>query len=172
MDKVLIKKVEDSDIPNLIKVARSTFEHTYRHLNDPSHFEAYMESAFSDEQILKEVADPNSLFYILVSSDEIVGYLKLNRKEAQTEADMDNALEIERIYVVDHMKGYGLGARLVQKSIEVAREESFDMLWLGVWERNPAAQGFYKKQGFEPFGEHVFMMGPDPQRDILMKMEL
>ena len=172
MQKVLIKRVEESDIPDLIKVARSTFDHTYRHLNDPSHFEAYMTSAFSDDKISKEVADPNSLFYILVLLEEIVGYLKLNRKEAQTEADMDNALEIERIYVVQHMKGHGLGARLVQKSIEVAREEGYDTLWLGVWERNPAAQGFYKNQGFAPFGEHVFMMGPDPQRDILMKMEL
>ena len=172
MEYPIIKKVEEADVPDLIRIARSTFVHTYRHLNDPVHFDAYMNTAMSEEQLRDEVSDPNSLFYVLKSPADIIGYLKLNRKEAQTEADMDDALEIERIYVIQSRKGEGLGARLIQKAKEVAVEEGCTMLWLGVWDQNHDAQGFYTRQGFQPFGTHDFMMGSDRQTDILMKLVL
>ena len=38
-------------------------------------------------------------------------------------------------------------------------------IWLGVWERNPRAQAFYRKHGFVPVGTHVFMLGTEPQTD-------
>nr|WP_228115767.1 hypothetical protein [Sphingobacterium faecium] len=42
-------------------------------------------------------------------------------------------------------------------------------VWLGVWEENPRAINFYKKNGFEEFDKHVFILGDDEQTDILMK---
>ncbi len=170
--EMIIKKVDEADITSLVLIARQTFDHTYRHLNDPAHFETYMQTAMSDEQIRKEVRHPDSLFYIVQAAGDIVGYLKLNRQAAQTEEGMDDALEIERIYVIESMKGQGLGARLIQKAREVAIEEGCTSLWLGVWDQNHAAQGFYSHQGFQAFGTHDFMMGPDRQTDILMKLEL
>jgi ribosomal protein S18 acetylase RimI-like enzyme len=41
-----------------------------------------------------------------------------------------------------------------------------------VWEHNPRAIAFYRKWGLEVVGEHVFMMGDDPQRDLLMRRVL
>lgn len=43
-----------------------------------------------------------------------------------------------------------------------------DVVWLGVWERNARAIAFYKKYGFVERGEHVFLLGHDRQRDIVM----
>jgi ribosomal protein S18 acetylase RimI-like enzyme len=43
-----------------------------------------------------------------------------------------------------------------------------DVVWLGVWERNPRAIAFYRKFGFREVGTHVFPLGNDPQRDIVM----
>ena len=62
--EMIIKKVDEADITSLVLIARQTFDHTYRHLNDPAHFETYMQTAMSDEQIRKEVRHPDSLFYI------------------------------------------------------------------------------------------------------------
>jgi len=50
---------------------------------------------------------------------------------------------------------------------EMENRES-DVVWLGVWERNPRAMAFYKKFGFGEVGDHVFPLGTDPQRDIIM----
>ncbi|CAM6209294.1 N-acetyltransferase domain-containing protein [Enterobacter intestinihominis] len=44
-----------------------------------------------------------------------------------------------------------------------------DVVWLGVWEHNPRAISFYHKLGFTEVGEHIFQVGSDPQRDIIMK---
>ena len=53
--------------------------------------------------------------------------------------------------------------------MEVAKEQEKSSVWLGVWEKNDAALNFYKKLGFEAVGEHVFQLGDDPQRDIIMQ---
>jgi ribosomal protein S18 acetylase RimI-like enzyme len=47
-----------------------------------------------------------------------------------------------------------------------------DNIWLGVWEHNHQAIKFYTTWGFEKFGDHLFLLGDDPQTDWLMKKEL
>jgi ribosomal protein S18 acetylase RimI-like enzyme len=41
-----------------------------------------------------------------------------------------------------------------------------------VWEHNQRAIGFYEKIGFERFGQHIFLLGRDPQNDWSMKKKL
>jgi ribosomal protein S18 acetylase RimI-like enzyme len=41
-----------------------------------------------------------------------------------------------------------------------------------VWERNARAQAFYRKWNFRTVGEHVFELGSDLQRDIVMERTL
>ncbi|GJH39565.1 hypothetical protein RCZ04_01150 [Capnocytophaga sp. HP1101] len=81
-------------------------------------------------------------------------------------------MEIERIYVLKSFHGSGVGQELYQKAITVAREQAVQYVWLGVWEQNPRAIRFYEKNGFVPFDKHVFVLGNDPQTDILMKKTL
>ena len=45
-------------------------------------------------------------------------------------------------------------------------------MWLGVWEYNPRAQRFYEKNGFRFVGKHTFLLGSDPQIDLLMQKDL
>ena len=82
------------------------------------------------------------------------------------------ALEIARIYAVQKSIGKGVGRALMQHCIEIARQRNFRIIWLGVWEKNQKAITFYSKWGFEKFGDHMFMLGNDPQTDWLMKKVL
>jgi ribosomal protein S18 acetylase RimI-like enzyme len=52
--------------------------------------------------------------------------------------------------------------------VDEMRGRPSDVVWLGVWERNPRALAFYEKMAFNRVGEHVFPLGHDPQRDIIM----
>jgi ribosomal protein S18 acetylase RimI-like enzyme len=45
-------------------------------------------------------------------------------------------------------------------------------VWLGVWERNPRAIRFYERNGFAAVGDHIFQLGSDPQRDLIMVRRL
>jgi ribosomal protein S18 acetylase RimI-like enzyme len=56
----------------------------------------------------------------------------------------------------------------MQACIEQARMRGVEVLWLGVWERNEHAIGFYKRWGFELVGTHLFQLGQDLQTDYVM----
>ena len=45
-------------------------------------------------------------------------------------------------------------------------------MWLGVWERNERAKGFYRKCGFLDVGSQPFILGEDHQTDLVMVSEL
>ena len=60
----------------------------------------------------------------------------------------------------------------MQAALDLAREKGFDWVWLGVWEHNHRAHAFYRKWGFERFGEHVFFVGLDAQTDWWMRRRL
>ena len=104
--------------------------------------------------------------------DEPVGYIKLNYDDAQSEFKEKNALEIERIYVTGNHHGKHLGKHFINYVVNLATQKNFSYVWLGVWEHNHKAIGFYKHHGFVEFSTHYFLLGDDRQKDILMKRML
>lgn len=133
---------------------------------------AYVDKAFSVEQLSIELQNPDSAFYFAEEAGVPIGYLKLNVGAAQTELKDENELEIERIYVDEAHQGKKVGQLLLDFAIDQARKQRLDYVWLGVWEHNPGAIRFYERSGFVRFGQHTFMIGIDPQTDFLMKLEL
>ncbi len=169
---VRITQATLADLPRLQSIARETFQESFAAMNSEANIRAYMDEAFSAEKLAAELAEENSTFYLATMDDEVIGYLKINSGNAQTEPMGDSALEIERIYVRKAHHGRQVGQRLLDKAIEVAREMNIEQVWLGVWEENARAIRFYEKNGFTPFGTHVFLMGDDPQTDILMRRKV
>ena len=56
--------------------------------------------------------------------------------------------------------------------LDTATRHGARALWLGVWEQNPRAIRFYRRLGFREVGDHVFVLGTDPQRDLVMVRSL
>lgn len=161
-----------ADLEELLNFAKSTFIDTYEHLNNPKSFQDYLDKAFSKENFKAEIETPNTHFYVLREEETIIGYIKLNFSKGAEELDSKICVEIERIYVLPKAKGKGYGKALIEKAKKVAIEQGKQVLWLGVWEHNAKAIGFYEKMGFKKFGTHIFMMGNEVQNDYLMKMDL
>jgi hypothetical protein len=132
----------------------------------------YLENGFSTEKLTEELTDQNSEFYFAELDGKIIGYLKVNVGQSQTEIKDKNALEIERIYVLKEFHGKRVGQILYDKAIQLAKEKSVEYVWLGVWEQNPRAIRFYEKNGFEAFDKHIFKLGNDEQTDIMMKLKI
>ncbi len=106
------------------------------------------------------------------ADDEVIGYLKLNFGQSQTELKDRRAFEIERIYVLKTFHGKHVGQQLYDKAIEIVRQKAAEYVWLGVWEANPRAIQFYRKNGFVEFDKHIFKVGDDLQTDIMMRLQL
>ncbi len=167
-----IKQIGIQDIEQLQAIGRQTFAETFAESNSAEDMAKYLEEAYAHEKLSSELNDPNSEFYLATLKHEVIGYLKLNFGDAQTELKDNNAVEIERIYIAKAFHGQKFGQLLYDKAIEVAKEKKVDYIWLGVWEENHRAIQFYTKNGFVAFDKHVFLLGNDAQTDIMMKLDL
>lgn len=172
MENIDIKRVTATDIDQLQKIGRQTFYETFSVGNTEENMRRYLEEGFSVEKLTAELNEKHSEFYFALLNNTVIGYLKLNFGQSQTDIKDDMALEIERIYVLKEYHGKKVGQLLYNKAIQIARQRTIDYVWLGVWEKNSRAITFYKKNGFVEFDKHIFKLGDDEQTDILMKLTL
>lgn len=167
-----IRAVTPSDLDTLRQIAIQTFTETFAADNSEADMQSYIAEKLSTQQLARELANPESAFFFAEIEGRAAGYLKLNFGVAQTEAQQAEAVEIERIYVLQAYHGKGVGQALYQTAVDIARAHRAPYIWLGVWEHNHRALRFYEKNGFKAFDKHVFTLGSDEQTDILMKLEL
>jgi len=169
MENIEIRKITPDDIGALQQISRQTFIETFSDSNSEENMAKYLEESFTIEKLSEEVRNTASLFYFALLNGQVIGYLKLNTGSAQTEAEDEKALEVERIYVLSAYHGKKVGQLLYDMAIQVAGELDSTYVWLGVWEKNSRAIRFYQKNGFVAFDKHIFKLGEDEQTDVMMK---
>lgn len=172
MNYIQIEKVNLTDLKSLQKIGRKTFQETFGNANSEEDMQNYLEEGFSKEKLTSELKNKDTEFYFALLNTEIIGYLKINFAEAQTEIKDKNALEIERIYVLQEFHGKQVGQVLFEKALEIVKDKKLSYIWLGVWEENPRAIQFYQKNGFVAFDKHIFKLGEDLQTDVMMRLDL
>ena len=161
-----------ADTKALAGISESTFRTAFQSDNDPDDFEAYVKEAFSLETIKSEIEDTANRHFLVEIEGEVKGYLKIRKGKIPKCLGSDNAIELERIYITSELQGKGIGEKLFLLAKDIAIEEGFDMLWLGVWGLNTGAIRFYQRMGMKKYGSHVFQLGEDKQEDWVMGMEL
>jgi len=172
MENITIKKVTTSEIIKLQEIGKKTFLETFSSDNSQENMDKYLKEKFSSEKLYEELNNKKSEFYFAVLQNKVIGYLKINFGDSQTELQSKKMLEIERIYVLKAFHGKKTGQILYQKVLDIAKEKKAKYLWLGVLEKNYRAINFYKKKGFIPFDKHIFILGNDKQTDIMMKVKV
>lgn len=172
MENIKIEKVAIEQIDHLQSIGKKTFSQTFSSTNTEENMAKYLEEGFSVQKLTKEFNNPDSEFYFALADSAIVGYLKINFGKSQTELQDSSSLEIERIYVLNEFHGKKVGQLLYEKAISIAKKQSSNYVWLGVWEENKRALKFYEKNGFKPFDKHIFKLGDDEQTDIMMRLDL
>ena len=170
---VTIVRAQETDIPALSKLCADTFRETFSHDNTEEELQAFFEVAYNHDVLKCELTHDESETYLAYVDDVLAGYLKVNWGAAQTERELENAFEVQRLYVLKEYHGQGVGKALFEKALRIAESGGFDWAWLGVWEKNYKAQHFYKHYGFEKFGEHEFIVTPEKADiDWLLKKSL
>jgi len=166
---VSISTADTTFAAELAAFAARTFRDTFADQNDVADIDRYTEEAFSLSQTVAELSDGLSTFLLARRDDELLGYAKLRRGAAEPCVSCELTVELQRLYVSVPTIGSGVGKRLLLACIELADSEGFRMMWLGVWEHNPHAIEFYRRQGFETVGSHDFVVGSDRQTDYIMQ---
>ncbi|HEY8403704.1 MAG TPA: GNAT family N-acetyltransferase [Flavobacteriales bacterium] len=160
---IYITRADINTLHALRQIAITTFEQAFSKDNTEENLHAYISTAFSLEQLKKELEQPYSEFYFAQLNNAVIGYIKINF------TPNESVMEIERIYIKASYHGKGVAQQLMEFALQRAIAQSVSRIWLGVWEHNPRAIRFYEKYDFIPFGHHVFKLGSDEQIDILMQ---
>lgn len=164
-----IRFATSNDAPLIAELSRKTFYDSFAADNTKENMDIFMREKFSKELLMAEVGTKGNIFLLAYYKGSPAGYARLRENNNPPQLGTTQSLEIARIYAVKEVIGKGVGSALMSHSLAIAEQKHKRWAWLGVWEKNQRAIGFYKKWGFEKFDEHTFILGYDVQRDWLMK---
>lgn len=174
------RRAVPEDLPILVPLAKNLFVRAFSAQNTEEDLKKYVETAFTEAQFALEMALSDSVFTLVFVGDALVGYTKTNlglrpgdHDDPTFEIDMvahqhERLAELQRIYLHPAVRGTSVATLTMREAENIAREAGCAHLWLGVWEENHAALRFYEKCGFVRFGTHIFVIGDDPQTDLLL----
>jgi len=167
---LVLRRATPDDAALLAALAEATFRDTFADDNAPDDMEAYVREAFALDRVRADLSDDahTTLLAFVDGTASPVGYATMRDVPPHPRVAGPAPVELQRLYVTRPAIGHGVGAALMQASLDAAQEAGFATLWLGVWERNARAIAFYERWGFEAVGEHVFRLGTDEQRDWVM----
>ncbi len=169
--RVRVATIDDAD--DLAKIAEHTFRESYTSVNSAADMNAHCTQYFGRAQQSSEILDQTQTILLLERDDLLGGFAQLCwHKAPSCDIQAKWPSEILRFYLDQPLHGTGAAQALMTSVFEEAKKTETDVLWLGVWEQNFRALGFYRQQGFLAVGEHTFQLGADRQRDLIVATHL
>lgn len=169
MSDIKIRYAVREDAELIAEMSRISFYDAFAKDNTKEDMEIFMNEQFTKASLIKEVEEKDGIFLLAYLNNEPCGYARMRLTNKEQIMANENAIEIARIYAMQNAVGKGVGSALMQSCLDYAAHQQKTTIWLGVWEKNATAIAFYKRWGFEQFGEHSFLLGTDLQTDWLMK---
>ena len=111
----------------------------------------YIDRCFSDAALKKELEDANSAFFMVQADEQLVGFLKLNIDKELEGYSAQDALELERIYLLKSATGKGIGKALLDFTKQYSRQRNKKVIWLKAMDSSPSV-AFYEQHGFVKCG--------------------
>lgn len=167
-----IRYAHSGDVTALSALCGETFMDTYAAYNTPEDMRNYVQDHFHPD-IIKNDLNNEKLKYILAFYNELLaGYCLLEESNVPEAFQNLRAVEISRIYVHKLFQGKKIGGALMHVCIDIAAQNNFDAIWLGVWQQNINAIQFYEHYGFTKQGTKTFVLGTDEQADFMMMKKI
>jgi len=167
-----IRPASLEDAATLAALGARTFQETFEAICSPEDLAAYVAGAYGEATQRAELADPSRPGLVLEIDGVPSGFVQLRLGHREPCVRGEHPVELQRIYVLRAFHGGGFGAALMEASVAIAHAWGADALWLGVWEHNDKALAFYARSGFREAGDHVFRIGQQIDRDLILVKNL
>ena len=132
---------------------------------------AHCQKQHSAEKYAAMLADAETKTCVAEVKGSAVGYAVVCPPDLPVQMGPDD-LELKRIYLLHRFQGSGMGAALMDWSVETARKMGKRRLLLGVNDQNDKAVGFYLRHGFEHAGTRSFQVGNTVCSDFILARRL
>lgn len=172
--QIVLRLAQPKDVQTITTIGSTVFSLTFGYSLPASDLAAYLDDAYGPSSIASDLANPQIDTIVACSDlDHVIGFAQLTRGTLEEcLSHKEKQVELQRLYVAQEYHGMGVGKALIERVEEMAREQGFRTLWLGVWEENLKAQKVYERMGFEKVGEHDFKMGECVQTDWILSKDL
>jgi diamine N-acetyltransferase len=169
---IRIRRAEEDDALELSVLAERTFRTAFAEMNTIANMQLHCETTYGHALQLAEIRESGRETWVAEAGAGLVAYVQLRFDATSPMISGERPVEIQRFYVDASHHGAGLAHQLMAHVVARAAAAGSTVLWLGVWERNPRALAFYRKWGFDVVADHVFTVGKDPQRDLVMRRDM
>lgn len=160
-----IKLILPEQVNVIQDLAYLIWPQTFAEILSPAQIQ-YMLEWMYNLKTLRDQAENGHEFYVFFENEKAIGFIGVESFPTE------DKLKIHKIYVLPDTQGKGVGKRLLQKAIKVAKEKSISNVFLNVNRFNKAV-GFYEKMGFEILYEENIDIGNGYlMEDYVMNLEL
>ena len=138
--------------PIYIAVGTKAYNQHYLHLWPGGNSSTYIQNSFTNEVLAKEALDTNTCLFIIHLKKLPVGILKFTLDKGLGPYSEEDALYVDKIYILKEATGMGVGKKALQFISLRAKEINKKIMWLDTMQKGPALN-FYLKNGFERHAE-------------------
>jgi ribosomal-protein-alanine acetyltransferase len=126
----------------------------------------FANDAWSKSNMKSELLAPHTTYVVAEESNSLIGYAGLSKLSSSTSSD------IQTIAVSESHRGLGVGRKLMESILNIAREQNAKEVFLEVREDKPMPQSLYDSFGFIAIDRRENYYQPDGVAAIVMRLDL
>ncbi|WP_324653074.1 GNAT family N-acetyltransferase [Georgenia sp. H159] len=131
----------------------------------------FVATQLDEASFARYLTEPRRLLHVAVDEQDgaLLGYTMVVLGSAVPGSEeVDGVAELSKCYVRADVHGGGLAGRLVAAATSAAAARGTSTMWLGTNVGNRRARRFYERCGFVVVGRRTFVVGGDPQDDVVL----
>jgi len=163
-----IRRAKSTDASLISSFAEKSFRDTFQKFNSEKDMNEFCAETYSEAVQREEILNKDIETYLIENESQLIGFAQVCWKGKPQLFTAQKPIEINRFYILEQFHGLGVAQGLMEFLLKNAKDKNSDTIWLGVWEHNLRAIAFYKKYGFKEVGDHIFKLGSDLQRDLML----
>tara|TARA_B110000091_G_scaffold204777_1_gene239827 strand:+ start:452 stop:988 length:537 start_codon:yes stop_codon:yes gene_type:complete len=154
-ENIQLTSVLSSDSEFLFKLMKEIYPAAYSHFwTDKGDW--YVNTQYSEENILKEISEENSDNHFVLFKDEIIGNFRIIWDEKLKGLTQKKQVKLHRIYLQQKTQGNGIGKKVLSWLEDKAKQKGYEIIWLDAMNEQPQAFQFYKKLGYK-YHSHIIL---------------
>ncbi len=165
--EVVVKQATSDDIPNILDVAKATWEPTYREILSKTQIDFMYDEIYTPASLENQMSEQEHTFLILYKGDLPAGYASFGFKSNGDK----KVYKLHKLYIRPELQGGGHGRILLTAVEKEVRHLGASTLELNVNRYNPAIR-FYERCGYSQYKVEDLPMGEFWMNDFVMRKEL
>jgi ribosomal protein S18 acetylase RimI-like enzyme len=147
-----IRPATRADVTGIIKVARHTWELTYRQSVAAHNRRQFLDRAYTTQNLHAAISREEDWFFVALRGERVVGFAQYMRR-------FDAQAELVRIYVHPDHQRRGVGRALLASGLAAVATSGIKRCYVSVEANNAPARAFYERCGFRPHREYGRFLG-------------